>query len=293
MTEIKEDRLARTSASIYRFEVDPESDTAAANILRLVGHNKRVLEIGAGPGSIARPLSVHNQCRVTALEIDPNCIPILEAFCERVIQADLNSPTWTASLGGAKFDVIVIADVLEHLVDPWTTLRQAVDLLQPHGHVVCSIPNASHSAILSCFATDDVDYRESGLLDRTHIRFFGVRNLQKLFQHAGLRIIDALYVVRPPQITEFADRWATLPRSTRRILEAGPFSQVYQTVVKASVQANSSQSEFILADHPPRKQRARLFYRLAPPETRLRIRNATIKLVGERGWSRLKQMARM
>lgn len=293
MTEIEDDRPARTSASIYRFDIDPKSDSAGANILRLVGHNQRVLEIGAGPGSTARPLTQHNQCRVTAIEIDPNCIPILEVFCQRVIQADLNSPTWTASLGGAKFDVVVIADVLEHLVDPWTTLRQVTGLLEPHGHVVCSIPNASHAAMLGCFATDDVDYREWGLLDRTHIRFFGVRNLQALFQHAGLCISEALYVVRPPQITEFADRWATLPRSTRRILEAGPFSQVYQTVVKASLQSNRSQSEFILIDHPPRKQRARLFYRLAPPETRLRIRNTTIKLVGERGWSRLKQIARM
>lgn len=293
MIEIKDEHPARTSASIYRFEVDPEGDTAGANILRLVEHNKSVLEIGAGPGSIARPLTVHNQCRVTAIEIDQNCIPILEAFCERVIQADLNTPTWTARLGGAKFDVIVIADVLEHLVDPWTTLRQAVDLLQPHGHLVCSIPNASHSAILSCFATDDVEYREWGLLDRTHIRFFGVRNLQDLFRHAGLRIVDALYVVRPPEITEFAERWGALPRSTRRTLAAGPFSQVYQTVVKASIEANSERPEFILAKHPPRKQRARLFYRLAPPGTRLKIRNATINLVGERGWSRLKQIARM
>jgi hypothetical protein len=46
----------KTAADIYRFSFDPESDHAGAHILRLIGENKNVLELGAGPGSIARPL---------------------------------------------------------------------------------------------------------------------------------------------------------------------------------------------------------------------------------------------
>jgi 16S rRNA A1518/A1519 N6-dimethyltransferase RsmA/KsgA/DIM1 with predicted DNA glycosylase/AP lyase activity len=88
----------KTAADIYRFSFDPESDHTGAQILRLIGENKDVLEIGAGPGSIARPLVELNGCRMTALEIDPGSVAILKTFCENVVQADLNSPDWVASL---------------------------------------------------------------------------------------------------------------------------------------------------------------------------------------------------
>lgn len=283
----------RTSADIYRFDVDPDSDTAAAYVLRLVGHNKRVLEIGAGPGSIARPIAHLNKCRVTALELDPKCIPLLEEFCERVVQGDLNSPTWPSVLDGAKFDVIVIADVLEHLVDPWKTLGAAASLLEPDGYIVSSIPNASHAVILACFATNDVEYREWGLLDRTHIRFFGVANLQELFRGAGLRIVDALYVVRPPDSTEFAERWQALPGKLRQSFEEGAFAQVYQTVVKATLGTNLKQDEFCLVEHPPRRQRAPLYYRLFSPNGRVGLRSRVVNVIGEDGWRSLKRIMRM
>ena len=77
---------ARTPAEIYRFDVDASSDTAAANVLRFVGQGKRVLEIGAGPGSIARPLAEINGCRVSALELDEASVEILQGFCEAVVR---------------------------------------------------------------------------------------------------------------------------------------------------------------------------------------------------------------
>src|SRR5580704_4260666 len=115
----------RSSADVYLFPVDPNSDTAPANVLRFVGCEKTVLEIGAGPGSIARPLVERNRNRVTAIEIDAASVGILEQFCDSVIRADLNDSAWPSLLLGRQFDAVVIADVLEHLYDPWTTLRLA------------------------------------------------------------------------------------------------------------------------------------------------------------------------
>jgi 2-polyprenyl-3-methyl-5-hydroxy-6-metoxy-1,4-benzoquinol methylase len=258
----------KTSADIYVFEIDEDGDTAAANVLRLVGNNKKVLEIGAGPGSISKPLVMRNNCSVTALELDPNCIPILEGFCERVVSGDLNGTDWVDQFEPQSFDVVVIADVLEHLVNPWRTLRSVATLLRDQGYVVCSIPNASHSVVLASFATDDVDYRNWGLLDRTHIRFFGVKNVQALFSQAGLRIVDARYVVIPPEVTEFAELWNTLPANTKAVLDSGPFSQVYQTVVRAELDRSSKTAEFILERHPPVKKMAHAYHRAAPPAFR-------------------------
>jgi 2-polyprenyl-3-methyl-5-hydroxy-6-metoxy-1,4-benzoquinol methylase len=223
----------RSSADVYLFPVDPNSDTAPANVLRFVGCEKTVLEIGAGPGSIARPLVERNRNRVTAIEIDAASIGILEEFCESVIRADLNANTWPSLLLGRQFDAVVIADVLEHLYDPWTTLRLASELLVESGSVVVSLPHASHAAILGCLMNNDFEYRDCGLLDRTHIRFFSIRNIQALFDGAGLKIVDFAYVLQHPEETEFAQTWRALPARTRATLEANEFAHVYQVVVRA------------------------------------------------------------
>ncbi|MBZ9795688.1 class I SAM-dependent methyltransferase [Mesorhizobium sp. ES1-4] len=258
---MKMNETNKSAADIYVFDVDPNSDTAAANVLRLAGKDKDVLEIGAGPGSIARPLVEKNGCRVTALEADPKCLPILRKFCVDVIHGDLNQPDWDKAFSGRSFDVIVIADVLEHLIDPWQTLRIARKLLRPNGTVVSSIPNASHAAMIASILNNDVDYRDWGLLDRTHVRFFGAKNIQNLFRQADLKIVDARYVVRTPEMTEFVDTWRLTSAQLRGALELPAFSQVYQTVVLA-VDANSTRPEFELVHNPPSKIDASLTVKL-------------------------------
>lgn len=273
----------KSAADIYVFDVDPESDTAAANVLRLVGRDKDILEIGAGPGSIARPLIEKNGCRVTALEADPKCLPILRKFCVDVIHGDLNRPDWAESLSGRSFDVIVIADVLEHLIDPWQTLRIARNLLRPNGSVVSSIPNASHAAMIASILNDDVDYRDWGLLDRTHVRFFGAKNIQNLFRQADLKIVDARYVVRTPEMTEFVDTWRLTSPQLREALEAPAFSQVYQTVVLA-VGSDSTLPEFKLVNNPPPKIEASLSVKVIgniPKGTK--IRRTIGRILGKNG----------
>jgi 2-polyprenyl-3-methyl-5-hydroxy-6-metoxy-1,4-benzoquinol methylase len=223
----------KTAADIYRFSVDPDSDTAAANILRFVGRDREVLEIGAGPGSIARPLNEFNGCRVSAVEIDTKSVEILREFCKEVWQRDLNDPSWTKDIQGSAYDAVVIADVLEHLIDPWTTLRLAASLVKETGSIVVSIPHASHASIIACLINNDLEYRDWGLLDRTHIRFFSMKNIQVLFEDAGLAIVDFAYVLKHPSETEFAETWDLLPARTKAILELGDYANVYQIVVRA------------------------------------------------------------
>lgn len=224
----------KTAADIYRFAVDPDSDTAAANVLRFVGRDKTVLEIGAGPGSISRPLREVNGCRMSAVELDEKSVEILKGFCQNVWRRDLNDPNWMDGIPEGAFDTVVIADVLEHIIDPWGALRRAAIFLKPGGSIVVSIPHASHAAILACLLNNDFDYRDWGLLDRTHIRFFSMKNLQALFEGAGLRIDDFAFVLRHPEETEFAEAWSQLPPRTRAVLESGDYANVYQVVVRAS-----------------------------------------------------------
>jgi 2-polyprenyl-3-methyl-5-hydroxy-6-metoxy-1,4-benzoquinol methylase len=227
--------LERQARHKYEYEVDLNSDSAAARVVRMAGKGKRVLEIGAGPGSITRLLRDTGQCRVTALEIDSDAIKILTSYCERVYKADLNDSAWPMVLRDeGPFEVIVAADVLEHLYDPWSALKAMKELVSEEGYIVISLPHAGHSALVACLLEEDFEYRDWGLLDRTHIRFFGMKNIQRLFEEAGLKIIDAQFVTVRPEMTEFGERWLRIPRRVRRALSVNRFSMVYQVVVKAA-----------------------------------------------------------
>lgn len=217
----------------YEYNVDIQSETAPAYVARMVGENKRVLEIGAGPGSITKVLQSEGNCRVTAIELDDEAIKKLTSYCDRIIQADLNSPGWLQILSGEHFDVVVAADVLEHLYDPWTTLQSMSHFLNPSGYLVISLPHVGHASVMSCLVNGDFQYREFGLLDRTHIRFFGLKNMEALFAQAHLKIIEARYVIKSPDETELASSWSGISFPMRDLIMNTPHSRVYQVVVKA------------------------------------------------------------
>lgn len=218
---------------LYEYAVDPQSNTAGAHVLQFVGTQKRVLEIGCGPGSITKILAMHQKCQIVGMEIDADAIKKVEPFCEAVIRADLNDPAWPNLLESrAPFDVVVAADVLEHLYDPWETLKRMTTLIGADGYLVLSLPHVGHAAVVSCLLNGNFQYREWGLLDKTHIRFFGLQNIQDLCAQANLKIIDAKYVIKPPEETEFAESWFKLPGELQRAIKRVSHTNIYQVVIK-------------------------------------------------------------
>lgn len=232
-----------SSQHVYDYEVDLDSDSAPARVIRMAGRGKRVLEIGAGPGSITRHLSGTNGCDVVAAELDPAAIEILKAHTKAIYPLDLNDPNWPSKLEKeGKFDVVIAADVLEHLYDPASVLKSMVSLLNDTGSIVLSLPHVSHCAIHACLLDEDFCYRDWGLLDKTHIRFFGLKNIEALHAQAGLSLVEAQFVVRLPDQTEFAERWNQLPANLRTgLLNANRHSLIYQVVTRASRTAQVAQ----------------------------------------------------
>ena len=195
----------------YEYEVDLASETAPAFVTEMVGRNRNVLELGPGPGAITRILQSVGNCRVTGVELDGEAIRKLKPYCSKIIQADLNTIDWTQLLTEiGHFDVVVAADVLEHLYDPWMALQKMVAFLNPQGYLVISLPHAGHAGIMSSLINGDLEYREYGLLDRTHIRFFGLKNIESLFAQADLKIIEARYVIKSPEGNELSSSWSQL-----------------------------------------------------------------------------------
>ena len=141
---------------VYEYAIDLAAQTAPVHVIHLVGLSKRVLEVGCGPGSITKILAQQGKCRVTGLEIDPEAIRKVAPYCETTMQADLNSAEWPRLLDGLeRFDVVVAADVLEHLYDPWVTLKRMVSFINPDGYLVISLPHVGHAAMVSCLINSD------------------------------------------------------------------------------------------------------------------------------------------
>jgi len=241
--------------SRHRYDYEIAADGAQQKVISFIGEGKRVLELGSGPGSVTKHLSA-NRCRVTALEVDDSAIELVKPYCENVYKCDLNIASWPESLPEiGTFDAIVAADVLEHLQDPLKSLIRCQEFLSPEGRVVVSLPHVGHAGVVACLLAGDFRYWDWGILDSTHIRFFGIKNIQQLFDDAGLNITDVRFVTKYPQQTEFCDQWQSLGFQLRRQLLKQKFATVYQVVVCASKVVPEGDGIDISVLDPPKPSR--------------------------------------
>ena len=247
MTKSKTPDLTKFTNYEYKFSL--KGDTSAAAIVRFVALGSKVLDIGAGSGSITRQLVQVKKCEVVALENNPAAVKKLQTFCKSVYALDLNSESWASAVAERQkaqgrhtgFDYVIAGDVLEHLYDPWTVLKGMASLLNETGRVIISVPHSGHSTVVAAFYNSNIALQESGILDKTHIRFFGLKNMEDLFEGAGLAITQAHYVIRKPEVTEFADDWRAMPEALRQSLSARDCADVYQVVTEAAPKAHVPQ----------------------------------------------------
>lgn len=97
----------------------------------------------------------------------------------------LHRPEWKG-----KFQDIILADLLEHLHDPWKALRNMYDITRPGGRVIISVPNIMHISILQGLLNSEWNYADAGILDRTHLRFFTRKTALDLVTKAGYHILE-------------------------------------------------------------------------------------------------------
>jgi 2-polyprenyl-3-methyl-5-hydroxy-6-metoxy-1,4-benzoquinol methylase len=217
----------------YRGHLDDGADNAHTRVVRLVGERTNVLELGCASGYMSRALVERRGCRVTGVERDADAAESARKACSRVIVADVETPDWSAELGGERFDVAVCADVLEHLRDPVALLRRLREHLAPAGYVVASIPNVAHAAVLAELLQGRFPYRPIGLLDETHLRFFTRESVFECFERAGFVVAHLERVQVEPEATEFRTDPARLPPEVWRAIRAGEESTTYQFVLTA------------------------------------------------------------
>ncbi|WP_244931677.1 class I SAM-dependent methyltransferase [Nocardioides sp. W7] len=174
--------------SQYDAEIDLDNaNNSQTQAVYFVGRGKRVLDVGCWKGALGRAL-IAQDCQVSGLDIDEAAAEVAREFLDEVVVADLDKTSLSSCFPEKSFDVIVFADVLEHLVDPAAVLRDAKQLLRPGGFVVLSIPNIAHGSVRLALLQGLWDYTDTGHLDRTHLRFFSRRGLVDLVRGSGYAI---------------------------------------------------------------------------------------------------------
>jgi 2-polyprenyl-3-methyl-5-hydroxy-6-metoxy-1,4-benzoquinol methylase len=148
----------------------------------------RVLDLGCGGGHNGAMLKKAGAREVVGVERDPAAAREARTRLDRVVVCDL-ARLDTAELGDEPFDAILASDVLEHLYDAEGVLAGAVVRLRPGGAVVLSLPNISNVYVFSHLLLKTWPRRGSGLFDRTHVRWFAKRDMVRLLQSAGLRVL--------------------------------------------------------------------------------------------------------
>jgi len=148
----------------------------------------RVLEVGCGAGMLGERLKLSGKAtHVTGIELSVDAAALAQSRLDVVQVGDIESMPLDAWRG--QFDTLIVADVLEHLRDPWAAMFRLRGCLKDGGTVVASIPNIAHYKIIKKLLFIEWRYEPGGILDHTHLRFFTRASIEDLFRNAGFEIL--------------------------------------------------------------------------------------------------------
>ncbi len=147
---------------------------------------KSILDLGCGTGATSKALKERQPCHVTGIELNKEAAEAAKKNLDLCICDNLNR--YGPILSKDKYDTIILADILEHLITPWQVLKKFASVLSDSGTVIASIPNIAHPWIISQLQKGLFRYESAGLLDITHLRFFTKSTIGQLFYKAGLKI---------------------------------------------------------------------------------------------------------
>jgi SAM-dependent methyltransferase len=149
-----------------------------------------VLDVGCHKGMLGAVYRLRNpKARVLGVDHDIAAVRVAATRLTEAACLDIERDPLPFEVP-AGYDCIIYGDVLEHLRDPWRLMREHAALLSPRGVMLICVPNAAHWSVVLKLLNGTFDYEGSGVLDRTHLRWFTLATMEKALQETGLQLCD-------------------------------------------------------------------------------------------------------
>lgn len=172
-------------------EFNPSYVGQRIDILSLIPFNtKSVLDVGCSDGSLGKAIKLHNEkIIVHGIEIHPLMANRAKEKIDRVFVGDASKEIDNLISLKYNYDCIIFADILEHLLYPWEVLQRSKLLLNYDGKIIISIPNINYyQTFINLFLKRYWPYEDRGIHDRTHLRFFTIKNIVEMLDNSALKI---------------------------------------------------------------------------------------------------------
>ena len=173
----------------YSIQYSYNSSSTHRLLVKNIEKNKIVLDVGCNEGIIGQLSDKSN--KFYGIDINPLAIEEARKYYEDILLLDLNKKIelpWTH-----KFDLIIFADVLEHLYEPKSIYFYIINnYLKPDGRIIISLPNIANWKIRGSLLLGRFNYTETGILDKTHLHFFTYQSAKAMFENDRLKTMKIL-----------------------------------------------------------------------------------------------------
>jgi 2-polyprenyl-3-methyl-5-hydroxy-6-metoxy-1,4-benzoquinol methylase len=156
-------------------------------LARIAPDATSILEFGCGEAPLGAALKQRQKCRVVGIEIDPRAAAVARKRIDDVYCGDARA---IVSILKEQFDWIIGGDIVEHIDEPWSFLSDLRNVCAPGGHLLLSIPNIAHAAVVSDLIRGRFDYVYMGLTCVGHLRFFTRRTIEEMLSIAGWTVVE-------------------------------------------------------------------------------------------------------
>ena len=214
----------------YDFGLDMYDENTISWIANSVEPDSDVLEFGPANGRLTRYLKEYKNCKVDIVEIDEESGSEAAQYAENALigvdKGDIEKYYWLET--GKKYDFIIFADVLEHLVHADEVLKRCRIAVKETGKVLVSVPNVAHNSVIIELLNDEFHYNPTGILDNTHVRFFTRSSFQRMAGESGWAVVNERAKRIRVGETEIKNTYGDVPKELAKELIHRPLGDVYQ-----------------------------------------------------------------